>query len=142
MKTIYAFLFALVYTSATAQEYKVITSVENLGTFNPSGIVDHKDTLDHKNYVMEMVDRKAAGDIDKKNKPEIHKFQHIKLMDLNAGLGIEPQNVASNDATISSKLTEMAKQKWQLVFVSSAIESDAGEKDGKALLITRYIFKR
>jgi hypothetical protein len=29
-----------------------------------------------------------------------------------------------------------------LAFVSSAVESDAGDKDGQGIFITRYIFKK
>ena len=36
----------------------------------------------------------------------------------------------------------MAKQGWELMFVTSGVESDAGEKDGKGIFITRYIFKK
>jgi hypothetical protein len=36
----------------------------------------------------------------------------------------------------------MAKQGYELVFVTSGVESDAGEKDGKGIFITRFIFKK
>jgi hypothetical protein len=36
----------------------------------------------------------------------------------------------------------MAKDGWDLVFVTSGVESDAGEKDGTGIFITRYVFKR
>ena len=56
--------------------------------------------------------------------------------------GIRFQNIAANDALISSKLTTMLAQGWDLVFVTSAVESDAGKEDRKGIFITRYIFKR
>jgi hypothetical protein len=56
--------------------------------------------------------------------------------------GINFQNVASNDAVVTSKLNEMAKNGWDLVFVTSGVESDGGEKDGNGIFITRYVFKR
>ena len=56
--------------------------------------------------------------------------------------GIRFQNIATNDAIISSKLTTMISEGWDLAFVTSAVESDAGQKDGKGIFITRYIFKR
>jgi hypothetical protein len=33
-------------------------------------------------------------------------------------------------------------QGWELAFVTSAVESDSGDKDGKGIFITRYIFKK
>jgi len=36
----------------------------------------------------------------------------------------------------------MAEEGWELIFVNSGVESDAGEKDGQGIFITRYIFKR
>jgi hypothetical protein len=52
------------------------------------------------------------------------------------------QNVASNDAMISSKVNAMVAEGWELVFVTSGVESDAGKDDGKGIFITRYIFKK
>ena len=36
----------------------------------------------------------------------------------------------------------MSTEGWELAFVTSAVESDAGKNDGKGIFITRYIFKR
>lgn len=36
----------------------------------------------------------------------------------------------------------MIAEGWNLKFVTSAVESDAGEKDRNDIFITRYIFKR
>ena len=36
----------------------------------------------------------------------------------------------------------MSENGWELAFVSSAVESDAGDKDGNGIFVTRYIFKR
>ena len=57
-------------------------------------------------------------------------------------VGINFQNIASNDALISSKLTEMVSNGWDLVYVTSAAESDAGKEDGTGIYITRFIFKK
>ena len=56
--------------------------------------------------------------------------------------GIRFQNIASNDAVIASKLTAMLAEGWDLIFVTSAVESDAGETDEQGIFLTRYIFKR
>ena len=36
----------------------------------------------------------------------------------------------------------MSEEEWELAFVSSAVESDAGKDDNKGIFITRYVFKR
>jgi len=36
----------------------------------------------------------------------------------------------------------MSSEGWDLAFVTSAVESDAGKDDGKGIFITRYIFKK
>ena len=36
----------------------------------------------------------------------------------------------------------MSENGWELAFVSSAVESDAGDKDNSGIFITRYIFKK
>lgn len=51
------------------------------------------------------------------------------------------QNIAFNDAVIVSKLTVMLTEGWDLIFVTSAVESDVGEKDGQGIFITKYILK-
>ena len=56
--------------------------------------------------------------------------------------GIRFQNIAANDAVISSKINTMSENGWELAFVSSAVESDAGDKDNSGIFITRYIFKK
>lgn len=53
-------------------------------------------------------------------------------------VGINFQNIASNDVLVSSKLTEMSKDGWELFAVTSGVESDAGKDDGKVIFIKRY----
>ena len=51
-------------------------------------------------------------------------------------------NLATNDAVITSKINKMVEEGWELAFVNTGVESDAGKGDGNAIFITRYIFKR
>jgi hypothetical protein len=50
------------------------------------------------------------------------------------------RDIATNDAVMSSKLTSMAKEGWELVFVNSGVRS--GENGARNVLVTRYIFKK
>ena len=69
-------------------------------------------------------------------------YDETKLLNFfNIG-GIRFQNIATNDALVTSKINTMAEEGWELAFVNSGIESDAGKDDGKGIYITRYIFRR
>jgi hypothetical protein len=56
--------------------------------------------------------------------------------------GINFRNIASNDAVITSKLNMLTQQGWELAYVTSAVESNAGKDDGEGIFITRFIFRR
>ena len=55
--------------------------------------------------------------------------------------GIRFQNIAANDAMITSMINTMIAEGWSLEFVTSAVES-AGKGDNQGIFITRYIFKK
>lgn len=143
------FLMCIVLAHATAQEYKIITTVESLGWWDSdeSKIVDHNDTLDYKLLALQREsDKKAKYPKLDFQYRSVDKYEETRLLGLErTGLtiGISSQHIASNDAVVSSKLTEMGRDGWELAFVTSCIESDAGERDRRyPLLITRYVFKK
>ena len=69
-------------------------------------------------------------------------FDETKLLNFYNVAGIRFQNIAANDALITSKINTMIAEGWELAFVTSAVESDGGKGDGNGIFITRYIFKR
>ncbi len=92
-------------------------------------------------------ERSSDKDEDERNKSKrgdirVKDFEETKLLNFYNLGGIRFQNIVSNDAVISSKLNAMAEEGWELVFVASAVESDAGKDDGQGIFVTRYIFKR
>lgn len=135
----------LVSFSGLAQEYKIITTVESIVPMGigRSRMVDPQTPADHKALTTERTDGKKSsqGDI-KRDDIKIDNFEETKLLNFYSGVGINFQNITSNDAVVSSKLNELASQGWTLVFVTSGVESDAGDKDMNGIFITRYIFKR
>lgn len=138
-------MLAVLTASAVAQEYRVVTTIESIvpAGLGRSRILDHQKPSDYKPLTTSRVDGKKSdqGDV-KRDDVKIETFDETKLLNFYSAAGINFQNIASNDAVVSSKLTEMAKEGWQLVFVTSGVESDAGETDGNGIFITRYIFKR
>ncbi len=128
-----------------AQEFKVITVVESIvpGGLGRSRMVENKGDLDINAFTTERTDGKKSGQGDIKRKDaKIDKFAESKLLNFYSITGINFQNVASNDALISSKLNQMSEEGWELAFVTSGVESDAGKSDDYGLYITRFIFKR
>lgn len=140
------FLFALTaLTAAVGQEYKIVTTVESIVPMGigRSRMVDAQTPADYKALTTERTDGKKSdqGDV-KREDIKIENFEETKLLNFYSGVGINFQNITSNDAVVSSKLTDLANEGWSLVFVTSGVESDAGVKDGQGIFITRYIFKR
>ncbi len=130
---------------AKAQEYRVITTVESIvpAGLGRSRMLDHQTAEDYRPLTTARTDGKKSdqGDI-KREDVKIEHFEETKLLNFYSLTGINFQNIASNDAVVSSKLSEMAKDGWELVFVTSGVESDGGEKDSNGIFITRYIFKK
>jgi hypothetical protein len=140
------FLFALVaFSSAYAQEYKIVTTVESIVPMGlgRSRMVDPQSAADYKVLTSERTDGKTSsqGDV-KRDDIKIDNFEETKLLNFYSAVGINFQNITSNDAVVSSKLDELAAEGWSLVFVTSGVESDSGERDLNGIFITRYIFKR
>ncbi|HRK55799.1 MAG TPA: hypothetical protein PK185_17950, partial [Cyclobacteriaceae bacterium] len=117
-----------------AQEYKIITTVESVVPLGVgrSRMMDPQEQANYKELTAERADGKKSemGDV-KRGDVKIDKFEETKLLNFFSAVGINFQNIASNDAVVSSKLTEMAKEGWTLVFVTSGVESDAGKQDGE-----------
>ena len=132
-------------TQAQGIEYKVITTVESIvqAGIGRSRIIENKDPLDVEEYTTERTDGKKSdqGDI-KRSDAKIDKFSETKLLNFYSLTGINFQNIASNDALISSKINKLSEEGWELMFVTSGVESDGGKTDAAGIFITRYLFKR
>jgi hypothetical protein len=128
-----------------AQEFKVITSVESIVPLGlgRSRIIDHGESASLQDLTTA---RTQGTDSDqgnvKRKDAKIDKLEETKLLNFYSGVGINFQNIASNDALISAKINSMISEGWQLAFVVSGVESNGGETDGNGIFITRYIFKR
>ncbi len=127
-----------------AQEFKIITIVESIvpGGFGRSRMMDAKETSDYKALTTTRTNGTKSTQSDiKRSEAKIENFDETKLLNFYSLVGINFQNIASNDAVISSKINEMIKDGWQLTFVTSGVES-AGAKDPEGIFITRLFFKK
>jgi len=135
----------LVNVNAQSYEYKVVTSVESIVPMGigRSRIVEKKQDLDIEKFTTERTDGKKSSQGKVKRKDaKIKNFSETKLLNFYSIAGINFQNIASNDALISAKMNKLTEAGWELAFVTSAVESDAGKGDGNGIFITRYIFKK
>ncbi len=140
-----AFLAIFSLTEINAQEFKVVTIVESIipmGT-GRSRIVEHQQVSDHNSHTTERIDgKKSKEKKSKRSDAKVDNFSETKLLNFYSGVGINFQNIASNDSLITSKINEMIQAGWKLTYVSSAVESNAGKGDGKGIFITRLYFSK
>lgn len=138
-------IFAALGTACFAQEYKVITTIESIVPMGlgRSRIIENTADVDAEAFTTERTGGKDSkqGSVKRKD-AKIDNLKETKLLNFYSGVGINFQNIASNDAMIESKINEMGKNGWVLFQVVSGVESNAGKDDGVGIFITRYIFKK
>ncbi|MDX1828805.1 MAG: hypothetical protein R3342_04580 [Lutibacter sp.] len=137
-------LFSIINLQAQSYEYKVVTSVESIvpNGLGRSRIISANDNRDYKNYTSTQTEENNGRNKSKRGDMRVKGFDETKLLNFYNLGGIRFQNIATNDALITSKINTMVSDGWDLAFVTSAVESDAGKGDGNGIFITRYIFKR
>jgi hypothetical protein len=148
MKKIIFALMGVMLMGAVAQaqyEYKIVTSVESIVPMGVgrSRVIENNGQINAEELT---TDRNSGNDSQqgsvKRRDVKIDELSETKLLNFYSMTGINFQNIASNDAVLTSKINNLVKQGWELAYVTSAVESDAGKSDGVGIFITRFIFKR
>ena len=138
-------LAALTLCFIAQAQYQVVTIVESIvpGGIGRSRMIENTSPIDHNTFTTSRTEGKDSkqGDIDRADL-KVSSFKETKLLNFFSLVGINFQNIASNDAIIVSKLNEMDAQGFELAFVTSGVESDAGKQDGSGIFITRLYFKK
>jgi hypothetical protein len=132
-------------TCLHAQEYLIVTTVESVvpAGIGRSRMIVQQSDVNVDDLTTDRSDGKTSKQKDVKRKDaKVDNFEETKLLNFYSIAGINFQNVASNDALITDKINKLAKEGWKLVFVTSGVESDAGNGDGNGIFITRFIFMR
>ena len=147
MKYILVLLVAsLTIAESNAQqfEYKVITSVESIvpNGLGRSRLISASEDKDYEEFTSERSEEDDERNKSKRSKIRVKNFEETKLLNFYNLGGIRFQNIAANDAVITSKINAMIQEGWDLAFVNSGVESSGGEGDSNGIFITRYIFKR
>jgi hypothetical protein len=108
-----------------------------------SRIIETKSDLEVDNFTTERTDGKKSKQKEvSRSDAKVDEFEETKLLNFFSVAGINFQNIASNDALITSKINKLTSDGWKLTFVTSAVESDAGKDDGNGIFITRLIFMK
>ncbi len=113
-KILFAFLLLGSLTSLSAQEYKVITTIESVV---PGGLGRSR-----------MVQTDASG-----------KTEEVKMENFFSMVGLNLGNIASNDQMIAEMLKTMNTEGWELINIVPGVYS-ADKSTG--IFITRYFFKK
>ncbi|MDC6384247.1 hypothetical protein D2V93_12470 [Flagellimonas taeanensis] len=130
--------------SANAQQYKVITSVESIvpNGLGRSRIINALEDKDYKEYTSVQTEEDNTRNKADRGDIRVKNFEETKLLNFYNLGGIRFQNIAANDALITSMINDMISNGWELAFVVSGVESEGGKGDGQGIFITRYIFKK
>ncbi len=130
--------------SMNAQQYKVITSVESIvpNGLGRSRIVNALEDKDYKEYTSVQTEEDNTRNKSKRGEIRVKNFEETKLLNFYNLGGIRFQNIAANDALITSMINDMITNGWELAFVVSGVESEGGKGDGQGIFITRYIFRK
>lgn len=146
------FLFSLAllagaFTGAVAQdvpEWKVVTVIESIVPMGlgRSRMIENMTEIKPEEYKLSRTDGKAPKGGPRRQDLKVDKFDETKMLNFFSMAGINFQNVASNDAMIGGRIMELYAEGWKLMYVTSAVESDAGKDDGQGIFITRMFFMR
>jgi hypothetical protein len=136
-----------IYTITTfgqTVEYKIVTSIESVvpGGIGRSRIIENGTEVDYTQFTtVRTADGKDKTTSDRSD-VKIDNLKESTLLNFYSLVGINFQNIASNDAMITSLLNKYSIEGWELFNVASAAESDGGKDDRTGIFITRYIFKK
>ncbi len=86
--------------------------------------------------------KKKKGENLDRSEIRTKQYEETLLLNFYNQFGIRFQNIATNDAIITSKINDLASQGWELAFVSGSAEAMSGYDDPNGIIYTRYIFKR
>ena len=146
MKKFILFGFLLLTIGAQSQtfKYKIVTSIESVvpGGLGRSRIIENGTEVDYTQFTtVRSKEGKEKTDKDR-NDVKIDNLKESTLVNFYSFVGINFQNIASNDAMITSMLNKFSNEGWDLFNIVSGVESDAGKGDGDGIFITRYIFRK
>lgn len=139
-----ALLVMALQMDVQAQTYKVVTSVESIvpNGLGRSRIINAMEDKDYREFTTVQTEDDNTRNKSDRDEIRVRNFEETKLLNFYNLGGIRFQNIAANDAVITSMINTLVSEGWELVFVTSAVESEGGKGDGQGIFITRYIFRK
>ncbi|MCT8338818.1 hypothetical protein MG296_02025 [Flavobacteriaceae bacterium TK19130] len=125
-------------------EFQIVTVVESIvpNGVGRSRMIVANETRDYMEFTTTQTEEDNSRNKSDRSDIRVKGFDETKLLNFfNLG-GIRFQNIAANDALVTSKLNAMSADGWELAFVNSGVESYGGKGDSNGIYVTRYIFKR
>jgi hypothetical protein len=145
MRKLVLTIAAIAICTLTHAQYQVVTIVESIvaGGIGRSRMVENTSPINYNDFTTTRSEGKDTKqtDIDR-DEIKVSSLKETKMLNFFSLVGINFQNIASNDAIITSKLNEMDSQGYELAFVTSGVESDGGKEDSSGIFITRLYFKK
>ena len=137
-------VFSVLGMQAQGVQFKIVTTVESIvpGGLGRSRIIENGQEVNYTDFTTTRT--KDGKEKTSKNRGDV-KIDELKestLVNFYSMVGINFQNIASNDAMMTSMLNAHSKEGWELTHIASGVESDAGKVDGNGIFITRYYFKK
>ncbi len=137
-------VFSVLGMQAQGVQFKIVTTVESIvpGGLGRSRIIENGQEVNYSDFTTTRT--KDGKEKTSKNRGDV-KIEELKestLVNFYSMVGINFQNIASNDAMMTSMLNAHSKEGWELTHIASGVESDAGKGDGNGIFITRYYFKK
>lgn len=131
------------FVNAQGFQYKIVTTIESVvpGGIGRSRIIENGTEVDYTQFTTTRTkEGKEKTDKDRSD-VKIDNLKESTLVNFYSLVGINFQNIASNDAMITSMLNKYSKDGWELFNIVSGVESDAGKGDGDGIFITRFYFR-
>jgi hypothetical protein len=131
-------------SNAQVFEFQTVTVIESIipNGLGRSRMITVNETRDYKEYTSTRTEEDNGRNKSDRGDIRVKGFDETKLLNIfNVG-GIRFQNIAANDAIVTSKLNTMSEEGWELAFVTSGVESYGDKTDKNGIYVTRYIFKK
>ena len=132
-------------TTQTFNEWKIVTVVESIVPMGlgRSRMVENMTDVNTEGFRTSREDGKTSSQRSVSRKElKVDKFDEAKLLNFFSAMGINFQNIASNDAMIAARIMELESEGFTLAYVTSAVESVGGKDDDSGIFISRMYFKK
>lgn len=140
------FSFTTARTAAPTAQYE-FTSFTVVESIVPSGIgrsriINALEQRDYKEFTTVRTEEDNERNKSDRGDIRVKNFEETKILNFYNMGGIRFQNIAANDAIINSKVNAMLTDGWEVVSITTGVESVGSKDDANGIYITRFYFKR